>query len=84
MTGTEEVAWDNFEELKQYIDLYSGLTRTPFLESFFGGISIERRKTIFVRDIKLGRIKISPEFMCSLESPELKKIVIEAICLAKV
>ena len=79
MTGTEEVAWDNFEELRKYVHWYTHVYLIRRAETSFVGT---HRKQ-FIRDIKRGRIKITPEFMHDLD-PEMKKIVVEAICLARI
>ena len=79
MTGIEEAAWDNFEELKRYVRWNVNVNLLMFVESSF----INAHKKQFIKDLKRGRIKITPEFMRDLE-PELKKVVLEAICLARI
>jgi hypothetical protein len=80
MTGPEEVAWDNFEELKRYVRYDKDDTLRVWVEPSL----ITFHKKQFIRDLKRGRIKITPEFMRDLESPELKRIVLEAVCLARI
>jgi hypothetical protein len=80
MTGAEEVAWDNFNEFYRMF----GKTYTWLSTSVFVQRETDHRFIILVKDIKRGRIKITPEFMRSITNPALKQKVIEAICLARI